>query len=177
MTETTLHDQPLTFTSEQTQQIDRCLLRLADHTGSPLVMIADVSGRLVLYRGRLSEAQSTGLSALAAGGFAAGLGIGHFLGLRDQNSFSSQLLEGNLANLYIMAIGPELLLITAFTQQTTLGMVRLFAEQAQQELLIIAEEASEAREKMLAETSLLPEEGFGEELNRQLDELFDGGFE
>ena len=177
MSETTLHDQPLSFTPEQTQEIDRCLLRLADHTGSPLVMIADVSGRLVLYRGRLSEAQSTGLSALAAGGFAAGLGIGHFLGLRDQNSFNCQLLEGDLANLYIMAIGPELLLITAFTQQTTLGMVRLFSEQAQQELLLLAEAASKAREEAAAEAATRPEDGFGEEVSRQLDELFDGGFE
>lgn len=175
MSQATLHNQPLTFTAEQTQQLDRCLLRLADHTGSPLAMISDVSGHLLLHRGRLSLAQSTGLSALAAGGFAAGLEIGRFLGLNDKNSFKRQLLEGKLANLYIMAVGSELLLITAFTQQTTLGLVRLFAEQAQQELLTLAQEASIAREEALAKAPIQIDEGLGEEVGRQLDELFAGG--
>jgi len=177
MSETKLHDQPLTFNDEQKQRIDRCLLRLADHTGSPLVMVADVSGRLVLYRGRLSVAQSTGLGALAAGGFAAGAEIGHFLGLRDKNRFQRQLLEGDLASIYLMTVGDELLLIIAFTQKTTLGMVRLFGEQTQVELLKLAEEAAVARELAVAEAAThRPEEGFTDEVSRQLDELFDGGF-
>ena len=177
MSQGILHSQPLTFTTEQRQRIDRCLLRLSDHLGAPLVMLVDVSGRLVLYRGRLSAAQSTGLGALGAGGFAAGLEIGHFLGLRGKNRFKRHLLEGTLANLYLMTIGEELLLITAFTQKTTLGMVRLFSDQAQLELLVIAQEAVIDR-KLAAETmaDVRPDEGFGDEVTRQLDELFDGGF-
>jgi predicted regulator of Ras-like GTPase activity (Roadblock/LC7/MglB family) len=170
MTQTKLHARPLTFDTEQQQQIDHCLLRLSDQTGSPLVMVADVSGRLVLYRGRLSSTQSSGLAALAAGGFAAGQEIGHFLGLR--NSFQHQLLEGEQANLYILAIGPELLLIVAFTQKTMLGMVRLFSQQAQQELLALVQEAAIEREKAALAAQPDVEEGFGEALNQQLDELF-----
>ncbi|HRQ41670.1 MAG TPA: roadblock/LC7 domain-containing protein [Chloroflexota bacterium] len=174
MEEGKLHSHPLQFDGGQRQQIDRCLLHLADQIGSPLVMLADVSGRLVLYRGRLSSSQSTGLAALAAGGFAAGKEIGHFLGLR--NSFQHQLLEGDLANLYILAVGPELLLIVAFTKQTMLGMVRLFSQQAQHELLDVAREASIEREKATNEAdSRQVEPEFGLELNRQLDELFTDG--
>lgn len=170
MTKTKLHDRPLTFDAEQQRQMDHCLLRLADQTGSPLVMVADVSGRMVLYRGRLSTMQSTGLAALAAGGFAAGQEIGHFLGLHD--SFQQQLLEGEQANLYILAIGPELLLIIAFTRKAMLGMVRLFSQQAQQELLALAEEAAVEREKAALAVQPNVEDGFGEALNQQLDELF-----
>lgn len=163
-----LHKRPLTFDAEQKHRIDRCLLRLADNTGSPLVMVADVSGRLVLYRGRLPSGQSTGLAALAAGSFAANVEIGNFLGLK--NSFRQQLLEGDLANLYILAVGAELLLIVAFTRQTMLGMVRLFTQQAQQELLVITQAAMAMRD--VAQEEKRPEDGFGQEVAKQLDELF-----
>ncbi len=169
MTDVKLHDRPLVFNTEQTQQLDRCLLHLADQTGAPLVMLSDVSGRLVLYRGRLPSAQSVGLAALAAGSFAAGLEIGNFLGL--PKSFQQQLLEGPVASLYTLAVGPELLLILAFTHKTTLGMIRLFAQQAHQELLTLASAAALAREAT-AHCEVQLEEGFDEALKSQLDDLF-----
>jgi len=169
MTQLKLHDRPLVFDQQQTQMLDRCLLRLADRTAAPLVMLADVSGRLLIYRGRLSAMQSTGLAALAAGGFAAASEIGSFLGLRD--GFQQQLLEGSLANLYIVRVGPEMLLIVAYTGKTTLGMVRIFSQQAQQELLVLVKAAVKAREEMTVETPEL-EEGFNEALKQQLDDLF-----
>lgn len=149
-------------------------MRLADHIASPLVMLADVSGRLILYRGRLSATQSTGLAALAAGGFAAGEEIGNFLGLRS-DSFQSQLLEGSLANLYTLKVGAELLLIIAFTGTTTLGMVRIFGQQARQELQVWANAAIKTRE--LADTDVSVEDGFDEAVKKQLEELFAEGLE
>lgn len=165
-----LHDQPLQFDAEQTRQIDRCLLHLADHVASPLVMLADVSGRLVLYRGRVTSTQCISLAALAAGSFAAAREIGTFLGMRD--SFQQQLLEGRLANLYLLAVGAELLLVVAFTQQAMLGMVRLYAQDAQRELLALAQSAMIAREKGMYETKREVEAGFGEAVRKQLDEMF-----
>ena len=141
-----LHDKPLVFDQQQTHEIDHCLLRLADRIAAPLVMLADVSGRLIVYRGRLSSAQSTGLAALS------------------------------LANLYLLTVGPELLLIVAFTRQTTLGMVRLFAQQAQQELLILVEAAKEAREATEQEMADHLDDDFNQELTQQLDELFSDDF-
>lgn len=168
MTNTTLHNRPLIFDKDQTQQIDRYLLRLADRTSAPLVMLADISGQLILYRGRLPAAKSTGLAALAAGGFAASLEIGTFLGLND--NFQHQLLEGRLANLYTVKVGSELLLIIAYTRNTTFGMVRLFAKETQKKLLIVANAAAKIREETVHEATL--EKGFDKELSQQLDELF-----
>lgn len=164
-----LHDKPLVFSETQLHQIDKCLLRLADHIAAPMVMLADVSGQLILYRGRLSAKQSTGLAALAAGSLAAGAEIGRFLGLRD--SFQHQLLEGSLASLYILKVGVELLLIVAFTQQTTLGMVRLFTQQAHQELLLLVAAAVKARAEN-GEPDVVWQPGFREALTQQLDDLF-----
>jgi len=170
MSVTKLHDQPLQFDAAQTRQIDRCLLRLADRTASPLVMLADISGRLMLYRGRVTSAQCTGLAALAAGSFAAAREIGTFLGMRE--SFQQQLLEGRLANLYLVAVGPELLLVVAFTQQAMLGMVRIYTQQSQQELLEIVQAAIIAREQNRHQEEQQVEEGFSDAVRKQLDELF-----
>ena len=177
MNPTHLHEVPLTFTASQRQQMDQVLMRLADRIAAPLVMVADVSGRLVIYRGRLSSAQSTALAALAAGSFGAGVEMGHFLGLRNANAFRQQLHEGAAANLYTLAVGQELLLIIAFTGQTTLGLVRVYAQKAQKELLLLAAEASQVREQMIeigtAERQSAGEDGtFGDQVNQQLDDLF-----
>jgi predicted regulator of Ras-like GTPase activity (Roadblock/LC7/MglB family) len=169
MSSDSLHAQPLFFTGAQRQQIDRCLLRLADQAASPLVLLADVSGQLILYRGRLPETQCTGLAALAAGSFAANVEIGSFLGLT--RNFKQQLLEGEMVNLYTLAIGQDLLLVIAFTQQTMLGLVRLFAQQAQQELLTISHQAKLAREKARPADQQVSQE-FGQALQTQLDDLF-----
>lgn len=164
-----LHAHPLSFDEEQTKQIDRCLLQLADHIAAPLVMLADVSGRLILYRGRLPASQSTGLAALAAASFAASTEIGNFLGL--PKGFKQQLHEGSVADLYTIAVGPELLLIIAFTKQTMLGMVRLFATQTQQELLQLAQKAAKAREEATHSAESV-DRGFAKEVTEQLDDLF-----
>lgn len=163
------HAQPLMFDEHQTELIDGYLTELSDRISAPLILLADVSGQLIHYYGRLSTAQSTGLAALAAGGFAATSEIGNFLGLGD--SFKQQLLEGRLANLYTMKVGDELLLIIAFTDQTTLGMVRVIAEKTQKKLLKIIEAAKETRQ--LAQTQPNPiEQGFQNALEQELDDLF-----
>lgn len=175
MSNATLHNNPLVFNAEQMQEIDRILLWLADQIGAPLVMVTDVSGRLLLYRGRLSSSQSSGLAALAAGSFAAGIEIGNFLGLQEDKGFHHQLLEGRLANLYTLTIGNDLLLVIAFTEKATLGMVRLFSQQAQTNLLTLATAANIAREKNKFLSIRKPAEGFNEELTNQLDDLFAEG--
>ena len=171
MSHTVLPDQLLNFTPEQKAQIDQCLLYLAKRIKSPLVMISDVSGQLLVYQGKLSTNHSAGLSALAAGGFAAGAEIGNYLGLHDQNQFNQQLLEGKAINLYTMRVGNELLLITAFTRQTNLGLVRIFTERAQQELCAIAQAAStNPRVSNLAESQL--DDAVSTAIEQQMDDLF-----
>ncbi|MCA9985429.1 MAG: hypothetical protein KDE09_03415 [Anaerolineales bacterium] len=174
METTAPHHYPLTFTAAQNELADRCLAELSNRIGSPLVMITDISGRLMLYHGRLSLTQGDGLGALSAGGFAAGAEIGNFLGLRATHGFKRLLLEGKAANLYITLIDEELLLITAFTHQVTLGMVRLYAEQAHQELGRLIQEARHNREH--AGSAAMPDTGddFADEVFRQLDDLLDG---
>jgi hypothetical protein len=88
-----------------------------------------------------------------------------------RNSFHQQLLEGEIASLYTLAIGPELLLIIAFTRQTVLGMVRFFAEQTKEELLKLVEEAIETRRTQQTEVEQLDAD-FSSAVGQQLDELF-----
>lgn len=169
-----LHNQPLSFSQEQEELIDKCLQSLATNTISPLVMVADVSGQLIRYRGRLSSKRSMGLAALAAGSFAAAAEVGRFLGMPQP--FDSQLLEGQLANLYITSLQEELVLIVAFTERTTLGLVRLYIQQAQEELKVLIETAVAERTAAQADGKMrLHDDQFEGSLLKQLDELFTTG--
>lgn len=166
-----VHSQPLLFTKEQQQEMDQSLTHLADRAASPLVLVTDVSGQLVMYRGRLSSAQSTALAALAAGSFGAGEAMGNFLGLRGDKAFRQQLHEGKAANLYTLAVGDELLLVIAFTKNTTLGLVRVYAQATRTEILKLVAVAKEAREKATQMVNGMDGE-FGSAVTHQLDELF-----
>ena len=166
-----VHSQPLLFTKEQQQKMDNTLMHLADRTASPLVLVTDVSGQLVMYRGRLSSSQSTALAALAAGSFGAGVEMGNFLGLRGEHAFQQQLHEGSAANLYTMAVGEELLLVIAFTKHTTLGLVRVYAQAARDEIMRLVTVAQVAREKATQAVDGM-DAGFGSAVTEQLDELF-----
>ena len=165
-----LHAQPLIFSNEQLRHIDHILLQLSDQIAAPLVMLADISGRLIIYRGRLSVQQGAGLAVLAAGSFAANNEIGAFLGLRE--GFEQQLLEGRLADLYIVGVGKELLLIVAFTKQSVLGMVRVFTQQTQQSLLFIAEAAVRERQAQTEQYRTKLDDSLHQDVASQLDELF-----
>ncbi len=172
MTDMSIHSQPLLFTQAQQQELDNCLMRLADRIAAPLVMVTDISGRLILYRGRLSAAKSTALAALAAGSFGAGVEMGNFLGLRDENAFHQQLHEGKAANLFTVAIEDELLLVIVYTQRTTLGLVRVYSQTAQEEILELVQTAKEARAKAVLAADEMDRGGFGSAITDQLDELF-----
>jgi hypothetical protein len=69
------------------------------------------------------------------------------------------------------------LLIIAFTGQTTLGLVRVYAQKAQTELLLLAAVANEARDKATEEGTLRMDDSdedntFGDQVSKQLDDLF-----
>jgi hypothetical protein len=69
-----------------------------------------------------------------------------------------------------MKIGEELLLIIAFTNSTTLGMVRVFGHRTREEILVWVDRAAKEREVAADEETV--EDGFDEALKKQLDELF-----
>lgn len=164
-----LNGQPLIFTNKQREKIDRSLTQLAEQASSPLVMLADISGQLITYQGRLSAAKSHGLAALAAASFAANLEMGSFLGLSP--NFRQQLLESKKANLYTITVGQELLLIIVFTQQTLLGLVRLLAQQTQEDLLLLIRQAEQLRQEMQTRPQQKIDTGFGPAVQVQLDDL------
>ena len=135
-------------------------------------MLTDISGQLIQYVGQLSSTKGTGLGVLSAAGFAAGAEIGNFLGLLNENGFNRLLLEGDLASVYITLVGDELLFITAFTKQTTLGKVRIFVDEARVSLLAMIEQAVQARDSATRDGQFGVDNRFSIDIGRQLDELF-----
>lgn len=170
MSSQSLSATPLSFDVEQKRAISRHLRTLARHIDAQLVMLADISGRLIQCQGRLSEEKCTGLASLAAAIYGASNEISDFLGL--DHTYGQQLHEGEHTSLYIVAVGDELLLVIAFTHRTKLGMVRLFTQRAQQQLLPIASAAAAARNEATPATGAGLGADFGDSIDAQFDELF-----
>lgn len=160
---------PLSFDSAQKREISQTLRELGRHIDAPLVMLVDIGGHLVQCQGRYSEEKCTGLASLAAAIYGASNEISEFLGLDDE--YRQQLHEGKRDSLYIVAVGDELLLVIAFTHRTKLGMVRLFAQRAQTNLLTIAADAA-ARDQSAPAPDARLSGNFGDSVETQFDELF-----
>ena len=165
---TSLHKRPLLFNKKQIKQIDKILQQLVANLAAPLIMLTDISGQVITYQGHLSEDQSDGLAALAAGSFAAASEIGNFLGLNK--GFQHQLLEGKLASIYVLAVGTELLLIIAFTDKTTLGLVRIYTEPAKKKLMKLVVMAAKNRTQNQGKSSSLTDK-LKADIENRLDEL------
>ena len=138
---------PLAFTADQTRLLKVYLERLAKRTSSTQVMLADVSGRLVLSFGTLAARQSVELAAIAAGSFAAGIEIYNFLGVSKGQQFDQLLYEGDPINILTTQIDGELLLVIVFFESAKIGSAQIYADQVCAEISKLVEVAIASRQK------------------------------
>ena len=138
---------PLAFTAEQSRLLKVYLARLAKRTSSSQVMLADVSGRLVLSFGVLESDQSLELAAIASGSFAAGIEIYKFLGVSKKQQFDQLLYEGEPVNILTTQIDGELLLIITFLKSSKIASAQIYAEQVCTEISKLVEVAILNRQK------------------------------
>ena len=163
---------PILFSEEHLRKMNLVIRRLASKLHAPLVMLTDISGQKICFLGSLSATKGTGLGVLSAGGFAAGVEIGNYLGLINQHGFDRLLLEGQRANLYVTLVGEETLLITAFTRKTTLGKARVFIGKAKKELGKIIEVAIQEQHTIAVPTEEQIDTELFHDIETQLEELF-----
>lgn len=88
--------------------------------------------------GELEAFDATSLGALMAGNIAASSAIA---GLLAEMSFPTQFLEGHQASVYSHLVGTQLILVVIFDARTGLGLVRLRAKRASDEMAGIFEQA------------------------------------
>lgn len=155
------------FDPTQYEGVKKYLGELYSKTRAKVVLFADMSGQIIGERGDTAEMNTTVLSALAAGDFAATAEIAKLVGEGDR--FKLHFHEGEMKNVYLTNVGDQFFLIIIFDATVALGMVRVYTKKAVESLLTVIKEASTT--EGLTEKDIIDED-FGNLLAQELDGAF-----
>jgi predicted regulator of Ras-like GTPase activity (Roadblock/LC7/MglB family) len=92
-----------------------------------LAILIDRSGQVIAERGYALKGAGVELAALSAAAFAATEQVARLIG---EDSFTVLFHEGEDQNMHLSVVGEAALLLAAFDDRTTLGLVRLYAAEA-----------------------------------------------
>jgi len=152
--------------SEPLIKIEDCLERLLQRSRAVCVLLADITGQLISERGKDEDLDTSALAAVTASNMAATAEIARQIG--ETTPFSYLFHEGNRRHIYISTVGRTFLLVIIFDEMTQIGLVRIFARLAVNELLELAPEL----EPWLERASAVVDREFGGALAEGLDEAF-----
>jgi len=123
--------------TQQLDEVEQRLGRLYNKTGASCVLLIDISGQLISYKGTAEGVDLANLAALAASDIAAVTEMARLVG--EQERFNLLFHEGESRNVLISTVGRSFLLVIIFKTSVRIGLVRLFAREAVTELLEVAE--------------------------------------
>ncbi|MHC4870749.1 MAG: roadblock/LC7 domain-containing protein [Planctomycetota bacterium] len=156
----------LVFYENDINEIDIVLEKFIEASQAKCVLLVDLEGHLVTKKGFTDELDTTSISALIAGSFASTRAVAKKLG---EAEFSVLFHQGVNENIHISLVADRALIVIIFDDRTTIGMVRLYAEQVSDGLKDILVAISEREDDGKGEK--LSEE-FADEAESQLDDFF-----
>ncbi len=140
--------------------------KLLNEANAQLVALIDRNGQPMAWAGELPDVDRTALASLTAGNVAATEGLARMIG---EPTFASLYHEGESGHLHISSVGTVGILLVAFDERSSLGLVRLRVRQ-------ITPDIEAALDKMLArseESSADPNASPLEEItDEDIDKLF-----
>jgi predicted regulator of Ras-like GTPase activity (Roadblock/LC7/MglB family) len=128
--------QPVVIYEEDARELAQRLDAFLKASRSSLVILIDRSGQVIAERGYSRKRDAEELAALAAAAFAATEQVARLIG---ENAFSVLFHQGEERNIHLSVVGESALMLTAFDDRTTLGLVRLYASEAAQSLLPVVQ--------------------------------------
>jgi predicted regulator of Ras-like GTPase activity (Roadblock/LC7/MglB family) len=131
-------NQELHVPEELLDKIEYILAHLAEKAHTDSIVLADISGQVVSIQGIMDEGTPAVVAALAAGDVAAMSELSKRIGESDPHG--SFFHEGETKSIYLHNIAGSFILIVIFRAETPIGLVRLFAKRAVEQLLPITEE-------------------------------------
>jgi predicted regulator of Ras-like GTPase activity (Roadblock/LC7/MglB family) len=146
--------------------MEDCLERLLTRSRAICVLLADITGQLISERGKDKELNTTALAAVTASNVAATEEIARQLG--EPAPFSYLLHEGQRRHIYISSVGQTFLLVIIFDEMTPIGLVRIFARLAVNELFELVSDL----EPWLQKAGAFIDREFREALAEGLDKAF-----
>jgi len=154
---------------EMADQIEQVLVRLSRMTEAECVLLADVSGQLISLQGQIEESDPVLVAALAAGDVAAMSELSRQIGEEDPSG--AFLHEGEHKSIYLNSLAGSLILIVIFGAETPVGLVRLFAGRAADELLTMNNQFEELISVTSESTTTAD---FSAALSNELEKAFGG---
>ncbi len=125
-------------TAEKAQRLRNVLDKQLVSVGVALAILIDEAGNVIVAAGNDNGVDTTSLAALAAANFGATAQIARLIGEED---FSILYHKGKKDNIHFSKVGKDFILVTIFTDEIPLGLVRLRVNQVSQELLDLLSES------------------------------------
>ncbi|MGE5176336.1 MAG: roadblock/LC7 domain-containing protein [Hyphomicrobiales bacterium] len=114
--------------------INQILQTLSRSASARSVMLIDKTGQLINSIGEPPGFDVTSFSSLAAADFAANAQLAEMVGEKD---FATLVHQGTNESLYLSQIANRVILVVLFDKKTSLGLVRLKARRAGDELIVV----------------------------------------
>jgi len=114
--------------------INQILQTLMRSASSRSVMLIDKTGQLINSIGEPPGFDVTSFCSLAAADFAANAQLAVMVGEKD---FATLVHQGANESLYLSMIADRVILVVLFDKKTSLGLVRLKARRATDELIVV----------------------------------------
>jgi len=121
----------LVFYEEDIAEVDKILDNFLERAGAKCALLIDKEGHLVTKKGFTKSLNTDSIAALVAGSFASTREVAKLLG---ETEFSVLFHQGKNENIHIGLVAERALAVVIFDDRTTLGMVRLYAEELTQRL-------------------------------------------
>jgi len=121
----------LNIFEEEFWKINQVLEKLLRETNARAVLLIDRAGQLITSVGDTSTLDVPSFATLSAADFAATAQLALLIG---ENAFSTLFHQGKNQSIYISIVAEKLILAIVFDKRTTLGLVRIKANQVSKEL-------------------------------------------
>ena len=159
-------NQGLNIPEELLNQIDYILEHLAEKAHTDCIVLADISGQVISLQGFMDEGTPEVVAALAAGDVAAMSELSKRIGENDPHG--SFFHEGESKSIYLHNIAGSFILIVIYRSETPIGLVRLFAKRAVEQLLPITIEF----EKIMGPPDSFALDNFSKGITQELEDTF-----
>ncbi len=131
-----LREERLVFYRDEVAKIDAVLKELVNLSGARCAILIDKDGHHIARTGSMKAFDIDTIAALVAGSFAATREMARILG---EEEFSVIFHQGQRDNIQLTLVGDRTILTVIFDDQTTVGMVRLYTNEAARKLAEIFE--------------------------------------
>ncbi len=145
------------------------LEQLRQQANARFVTLVDKTGQQIAAQGDSDDADPTSLASLTAGNVAATEGLAQLVG---EAGFTSLYHEGTNRNLYLSVVGEKVILLVVFDEMSSLGLVRLRAQQHAEAFSAIVLEITGRGDERTQAAQAVTASAFADFSDEDIDALF-----